>query len=464
VSRAVSRAVLVLVPLAGLVLLLVVPSLDVHWENQPAHFWLVLVTAVITSGLALLTGETAARRGDSRVLRLSVAFLCASGFLGLHALATPGVLLAEKNAGFQAASALGLLLASPVAAWSAADLGRRATAIVVRRGLLYAALGLVMALWALVSLATLPPLDEPIEDPGTFFLVLFGFGAVFYAAAAAGYLRLYRLRARSLLLAAVAAFVLLAEAMLAIGLGRNWHATWWEWHLLMLVAFALVARSAWKEWQTEGSTAEIWSALYEEDTLGHREEVSVLFADLQAFTSFAERTPAEAVRAMLDEYFAAVTPAIEAHDGEVVQQVGDAVMALFRGAAHGRRAARSGLAFQEAARLVSERHPDWPRFRVGVNSGTAHVGLAQLRGARIFTPTGDVVNVGARLEAQARAGEVVVGEATRADLGPGADVEDLGELPVKGKERPVRAFVLRGRPDGRERDERLDDQEAEPQR
>lgn len=461
-SRVATWAALALAPVVGLGLLLAVPSLDVHWENQPAHFWLVLITGILASGLAFLTGEAAARRGDSRVLRLSIAFVCTSGFLGLHALATPGVLLAGKNAGFQVASAMGLLLASPIAAWSAADLGERASAVVGRRGLFYATLGALMALWAGVSLATLPPLSEPIEDPGTFFLVLFGVGAIFYALAAAGYLRLYQRRARPLLLAAVGAFALLAEAMLAVGLGRNWHATWWEWHLLMLVAFGLVARSVWQEWQAEGSTAEVWSDLYEEDTLGHREEVSVLFADLQGFTSYTERTPAEAVRAMLNDYFAAVTPTVEAHGGEVVQTIGDAVMAVFRGPGHESRAARSGLAFQAAAGPVSVRHPDWPRFRVGINSGVAYVGLAQARGARIYTPTGDVVNVGARLEAQARAGEVVVGEATREAVGAQADVQDLGELPVKGKERPVRAFVLRGLAQGGDQGEqRLEDQQPE---
>ncbi len=125
VRRFLLWAILVSLPLAGLVLLVVVPRLDVQWENHPAHFWLVLLAAVLTSALAFLTGETASRRGDSRVLRLSLVFLCASGFLALHALATPGVLLEESNAGFQLASAVGLLLASPLAAWSAVDLGER---------------------------------------------------------------------------------------------------------------------------------------------------------------------------------------------------------------------------------------------------------------------------------------------------------------------------------------------------
>ena len=162
---------------------------------------------MITAALALLTAEAAARRADARVLRLSVAFVCASGFLGLHALATPGVLLAGKNAGFQVASAIGLLLAAPVATWSAVELDERGRSLVGRRGILYAALAAVLALWAGVSLATLPPLDEPIEDPGALLLGLFAAGAVLYALAAAGYLRLYSRRRRPLLLAAIGAFI-----------------------------------------------------------------------------------------------------------------------------------------------------------------------------------------------------------------------------------------------------------------
>ena len=115
--------------------------------------------------------------------------------------------------------------------------------------------------------------------------------------------------------------------------------------------------------------------------------------------------------------------------------------------------------------MLAARHPDWPRFRVGVNSGEAHIGLVAAPGARYFSPTGDVVNTGSRLEGQARAGEVVISGETRVALGDDAVLEDLGELPVKGRERHVRAFVLRAlAPVGREGDERLQDQHAEGDR
>jgi adenylate cyclase len=359
------------------------------------------------------------------------------------------------------AAAIGLLLASPIAGWSALPLEGRGASLVGRRSLLYAAIGAVLVLWAAVSLATLPPLEQPIEDPGALLLGIFAAGAAFYALAAAGYLRLYGRRRRPLLLAAVGAFVLLAEAMLAIGLGRNWHATWWEWHLLMLAAFGLVARAAWSEWQRESSPAEIWADLYEDATWAREEEVSVLFADLQGFTRYSEEHAENEVTAMLDTYFEAGIPAVRS-EARNVRTIGDAVMAYFTGVSHEYRAAQAALAFQARAATVSGAHPDWPRFRVGVNSGRASVGITAQ--AREETVRGDAVNVAARLEGQARAGEVVIGEATCAALGGAAVAEDLGELPVKGKERPVRAYVLRSlAPHGDKRDQGLQDQEREPE-
>jgi adenylate cyclase len=444
------------------VLLLVWPRLDLHWENQPAHFWIVLITGVLTAALAFLTGEAAARRNDARVLRLSIAFVCASGFLGLHALATPGVLLTATNAGFQVAAAIGLLLAAPIAAWSAMELDDRGSSLVGRRWLLYAALGLVLGLWAAVSLATLPPLGDPVEDPGTLLLGLFVVGAVLYGAAAIGYLRLYFVRRRPLLLAAVGAFVLLAEAMLAIALGRSWHVTWWEWHLLMLLAFGVVARAAWREWQREGSPAEIWADFYEETTWGHDEDASVLFADLQGYTTYAEGHREGDVRTMLDAYFDAGIPALRA-EARNVRTIGDAVMAYFTGESHEWRAVEAALEFQRRVGAISTGNPGWPRFRVGVNSGRVNLGITAA--AREETVRGDAVNVASRLEGQARAGEVVIGESTCLALGDAATWDELGDLPVKGKERPVRAYVLRAlAPQRDEGNQRLRYEQPEPQR
>jgi class 3 adenylate cyclase len=303
-----------------------------------------------------------------------------------------------------------------------------------------------MVAWAAVSLATLPPLDDPIppDEVRGPLLTLAVVGGVLYAFACVRYAILYRRRPAELLLAVVAAFLLLTEAMLAVALARSWHASWWEWHLLMLLAFVIVARSAWQEWKIEGSPAEIWSDIYQERTRGHSEELTVLFADLQGFTSYSEQTSEAEVKAMLDEYWRAAAPVAHAHDGWIDKTIGDALMIVFRNGDHALRAARAALDFQLATAGVAASRPEWPRFRTGVNSGSAVVGLPEVRGARRLTVTGDAVNLAARLEGQARAGEVVIGENTREALGSLADVEDLGEIPVKGKARHVRAFLLRG--------------------
>ena len=324
-----------------------------------------------------------------------------------------------------------------------------------------------LVLWAVFALGQFPPLDEEItpEAARNPLLFLWGLGVLLYGYAAYRYGRLCTVRKAPVAVAVVAAWVLLAEAMLAVALSRNWQLTWWEWHLLMLLAFGFVARRVWVEWRQEGSSAEIFADLYEERTLGHRAEVSVLFADLQGYTTYAENNSPDDVRAMMNEYFGTVVPVIEDEHGESVQTVGDQIFAVFKDAGHEQRAARAGLRLQKATGALAGRHADWPRFRVGVNSGEAHIGLVKAPGARYFSPTGDVVNTGSRLEAQARVGEVVISGRTRSALGEDAVVEDLGELPVKGKERLVQAYVLHALASDRgESDERLQDEDTEGDR
>ena len=98
---------------------------------------------------------------------------------------------------------------------------------------------------------------------------------------------------------------------------------------------------------------------------GETRDVSVLFADLQGFTSFSEGCagPGEVVE-MLNEYWAHAVPAVAEEGGMVERFAGDAVMVVFNAAEdqadHAARAARAGLGLQKAAAKLGERHPDWP--------------------------------------------------------------------------------------------------------
>ena len=108
-----------------LALVLAHPAVDESWENHPAHFWLVLTAAAINVALGYAVGVAARRRRDARLFLVSLAFVSAAGFLGLHALATPGVLIG-KNAGFELATPVGLVVAGVFAAASGFPLRARA--------------------------------------------------------------------------------------------------------------------------------------------------------------------------------------------------------------------------------------------------------------------------------------------------------------------------------------------------
>jgi class 3 adenylate cyclase len=444
--RIVAWTAFVTFPLAGLAILLAAPHADVRWENHPSHFWLVLGSSIASAILAYATGEVAARRGDGRLFLVSLGFLAAAGFLGLHALATPGVLLAKSNEGFTIATPVGLTVAAGFAAASSRELSAATAALVMRwAGPMRATLLAAIGAWAMLSLTGIGPLDDPTtpERASGRLLVLAAIGLVLYGVAMAGYLRVYRRIGSGLPIAVAAAFALLAEAMAAIAIGRNWHASWWEWHLLMVTAFAIVAVSAHRQWHEER-----FSGLYMPQTAGARREISVLFADLEQFTSFAEQNDAEDVAAMLNAYLAvAIPPIVERYGGEIDRLIGDGLMVVFnrRGDQpdHAERAARAALVIQDATARLARAHPEWPRFRVGVNTGDAAVGLLGAPGARTHTVIGDTVNLAARLEATAPAGGVAVGPETLRRL-PTAHVRRLGSIVVKGRVQPIDAHILLG--------------------
>jgi adenylate cyclase len=439
---AVALAVPLAVPLAGLLLLLARPRLDVAWENHPAHFWLVLGTAAMSAVLAYATGVAAVRRGDARVLYVSLAFLSSAGFLGLHALATPAVLLAAPNPGFVVATPVGIGIGGVFAAWSTVDREGERGAAAVRLGKrLRLGLLLLMAVWAVVSLGNLPPLDAMSASVERLPALIAVPAIVLYLYAAGRYLILWDKRRTPMLLAMMAAFLLLAEAMVSIAFATNWHLSWWEWHLLMLMAFGLVALGAQMSWREER-----FSDLYLDDTVAGDREMSVLFADLQGFTTFSEQHRPDEVAAMLNAYFAAAVPAVVSpHGGDVDRIIGDALMVTFnkRGDQpdHARRAAAAGLALQAATATVADAHPGWPRFRVGINTGPVTVSLLGTGGGRTHTVIGDTVNTASRIEGKAPAGGVAIGPGTKAAL-PEAATAPLGPLDLKGKAEPVETHLL----------------------
>jgi class 3 adenylate cyclase len=106
------------------------------------------------------------------------------------------------------------------------------------------------------------------------------------------------------------------------------------------------------------------------------------------------------------------------------------------------RAARAALALQRRLGALADQHPDWPRMRIGVNSGEAVVREIGGDGHVAYPLVGDTVNTGARLESLAPAGGILIGAETYGRLPAGALVEARSGLRLKGKDDAVNAYLL----------------------
>jgi adenylate cyclase len=449
-SRAVATAGLlaVILPLVGFVSLLLRSQLDPHLHNHQAHFVIFGAVGGVAFALGYAAGEAANRRGDARVLLLSLAFMATGGFMGLHAFGTTGVLFSESRAGFQIAIPVGLLVSALFAAGSAfvdirPDLGSR---LMRRRGQLRVAVLAVMGVWFLWTLANLPPLSGPNSEAATskVLAALAILGTLVYGVSAVRYWHLFRQRPTLLSTAVIACFLLLAEAMIGVAVTgeRKWHASWWEWHGLIVLAYLIIGFAAHREWRDER-----FRDLYLPTTRERRQDVSVLFGDLEGFTSFSERSSPAQVAAVLDEYWGAAAPLLTRRfGGEVEKFIGDGIVATFNSRGdqpdHALRAARAALALQDAVATLADEHPGWPRLRIGVNSGDAVFRELGGDGHVAYALVGDTVNTASRLEGLAPPGGVLIGAGTQAELPTGATVEARTGLKIKGKDELVDAYLL----------------------
>jgi len=146
----------------------------------------------------------------------------------------------------------------------------------------------------------------------------------------------------------------------------------------------------------------------------HRKVVTVLFCDVVGSTALGESVDPEALQSLLARYFERMTAIVESHGGSVEKFIGDAVMAVFGvPVVHEDDALRACRAAVEMRDALPELGVEG---RIGVNTGEV------LAGTEERLATGDAVNVAARLEQAAAAGEVLVGSETLALVGAAAKV------------------------------------------
>jgi adenylate cyclase len=172
----------------------------------------------------------------------------------------------------------------------------------------------------------------------------------------------------------------------------------------------------------------------------------VLFADMRGYTSYAEsRSPTE-VAQLLNRFYSTATEVFARHDAVIDKLAGDEVMALWLPGFAGREHYIPKMVTGAEALLRAVGYGDdgepWLPLGLGLDTGRAYVGNVGVGAVKDFTALGDVVNTAARLQSQAKPGQIVMSERvyeSARDRYPGAAAV---QFDLKGKSNPVSARVI----------------------
>lgn len=183
---------------------------------------------------------------------------------------------------------------------------------------------------------------------------------------------------------------------------------------------------------------------------GERKVVTVMFADVAGFTSLTEKLDPEDVHGIMDGCFKILMDEIHQCEGTINQFTGDGVMALFGAPIahedHSQRACYAALAIQRSLQEYGEQvnriHGIDFMMRIGLNSGPVVVGSIGDDLRMDYTAQGDTSNLAARMESSASPGGIWVTRHIFRQTKDFFEFEFLGEIQVKGKEKPVKAYQL----------------------
>ncbi|MBA3652562.1 MAG: response regulator [Actinobacteria bacterium] len=171
----------------------------------------------------------------------------------------------------------------------------------------------------------------------------------------------------------------------------------------------------------------------------HRSEIAVLFCDLRGFTAFATRVEPDEVMSVLNEFHAAVGELVRRFDATVGWFAGDGLMVFFNDPVP--RPEPAVPAVQMAAELrdsVAALGLEWHLrgydlgLGIGIDVGDATLGQMGFEGRFDYSAIGNVVNLAARLCAEAKDGQILISERTHSSVQAFTDVEPVGELQLKG--------------------------------
>ena len=181
-------------------------------------------------------------------------------------------------------------------------------------------------------------------------------------------------------------------------------------------------------------------------------EVSILFADIRGFTQMSQQIrPHEIATFLNNEYFTPMGEIAYGHNGTVDKYIGDSIMVVFGSPVAQEddtiQAVKAGIAMQKQAKAIDKTlgRKNGLRLKIGIGISTGQVFSGILGSLRIkeFTSIGMPVNIAARLQGLAKAGEVLISDVTHQKIGEGLDVEALPPVVVKGVSEPITIYRVK---------------------
>lgn len=180
---------------------------------------------------------------------------------------------------------------------------------------------------------------------------------------------------------------------------------------------------------------------------GELRQVVVVFADLAEYTRLSGRLAPEDVHSLLGRFFDVVDGIVAEHGGTIDKHIGDNVMALFGAPiAHGNdaeRAVRAALAMHARVGRLGDELSLTLRLSIGIAAGQVMASGLGSAHHREYTVIGSSVNLAARLQGRAEAGETLIDDSVHRTVEVVVDAEPIEGLALKGIDAPVRAWRVR---------------------
>ncbi len=183
---------------------------------------------------------------------------------------------------------------------------------------------------------------------------------------------------------------------------------------------------------------------------GENRQIAVLFVDIRGFTTMSESLRPEEVVEILNEYLSLTTKSIFDNGGTLDKFVGDATMAVFNAPFalddYIFKAVCTAWDMKAGADAIAEkfekRFGKSVAFGIGINCGEAVVGNIGCEFRMDYTAIGDTVNTAARLESNAKRGQILISEAVYEAVKDRVEVTPVGEIPLKGKSKGVFVYQV----------------------